>query len=147
MDIQIPSNLERLLFEVSGHDHEAVAVLQAHLKSTGTAQVPEPWLEKIKSEFTAAAVDDAATTKAIADFYASHGRLIDPHTAVGVVVAKQSLGDNAMVVSETASPAKFPKAIEAAVPDVQLTEFDKLLELEERYEVVPADVKLANYLS
>ena len=93
--------------------------------------------------FDAAAVDDDETLATIRSFHEATGRLIDPHTAVGVVAARRRRrGDEPMVCVATAHPAMFPDAVEAAtgihppLPD----RLADLLERDERFEVLGNDL-------
>jgi len=116
MDIQVSSNLERLLFEIYGRDGAAVADLMARFRSEGTVSVEAGRLDMLGEHWSAARVDDERTAATIAALYEERGVLIDPHTAVGLAAAREVRADPAvpMVVLGTAHPAKFPAAVEAA---------------------------------
>jgi threonine synthase len=73
-------------------------------------------LEKLRARYSAFASDDAETRAAIAAVYKATGRIIDPHTAVGVAAAmKMDKAPSPVVVLSTAHPAKFPDAVTAAI--------------------------------
>ena len=114
MDILVSSNLERLLFLLSG-DAALVAELMEQLKETGAYQVPQALLEKIQRVFWSGCCDDAATKAAIGRLWREHHYLADTHTAVAWQVAqdyKAACGDHhPVVVLSTASPYKFPAAV------------------------------------
>ena len=116
MDIQVSSNLERLLFEIHGRDGNAIAELMARFRAEGTVSVDGDRLELLADHWSAARVDDAQTAATIAAEYERSGMLIDPHTAVGLAAARQARADASvpMVVLSTAHPAKFPDAVESA---------------------------------
>ena len=116
MDIQVSSNLERLLFEIYGRDGAAVADLMARFRSEGTVSVEAGRLDMLGEHWSAARVDDERTAATIAALYEERGVLLDPHTAVGLAAAREVRADSAvpMVVLGTAHPAKFPAAVEAA---------------------------------
>lgn len=116
MDIQVSSNLERLLFEIHGRDGAAIAELMSRFRSEGTVSVSVERLELLADHWSAARVDDAQTAATIADLYEQMGMLLDPHTAVGLAAARSARSDASvpMVVLATAHPAKFPDAVEAA---------------------------------
>ena len=115
MDIQISSNFERLLWEVSGRDGEAVDNLIAELRSKGRAVVPAPWCQAIAAEFEAARLDDDGTISEIGAALSATEKTIDPHTAIGVYAARQQAGAGSPIISlATADPAKFPDAVEQA---------------------------------
>ncbi len=141
MDIQVSSNFERLLFEVSGSDAKAVTELLTRFRATGAATVPAPWMDRIRDEFDAGRLDDEGTLAEIARAHAESGLLLDPHTAVGLRVGRNRRRDPdvPLIVMATAHPAKFAAAVEKAtgvVPELPERAGD-LLNLPERYAVVP----------
>ncbi len=149
MDIQVSSNLERLLFEVLDRDGAAVAELLARFRSEGTVSVDDPVLAALRSEFDCGRLDDESAARVIREVHHRTGLLLDPHTAVGVGVAEVladggplSDPDVPVVCLATAHPAKFPDAVEAAtgvrpqLPDRLADLFDR----PERVEQAPADL-------
>ena len=118
MDILVSSNLERLLYLLSG-DTALVADLMNKLNTEGVYTVPAQLLEKIQKEFWAAYCDDARANEIMGRVYKDLGYLCDPHTASGWAAAEDYIaetGDNrAMVVLSTASPYKFPVAVLTAI--------------------------------
>jgi threonine synthase len=138
MDIQVSSNHERLLFELTGRDGGATAELLTRFRGVGSVEAPRT------DRFDAAAVDDDETLTTIRAVHDATGRLIDPHTAVGVAAARRCRrGDDPMVCVATAHPAKFPDAVELATgvhPPLPERLAD-LLEREERFEVLGNDVR------
>jgi threonine synthase len=139
MDIQVSSNHERLLFELSGRDGLATAEWMTRFRELGAVEVP------VDPVFAAATVDDDATLAEMRSLHERTGYLADPHTAVGVAAARAVGavgGDRPLVAMATAHPAKFPDAVEQAtgvrppLPDHLADLFDR----PERYEVLPADL-------
>ena len=115
MDIEVSSNFERLLFEASGRDSGAVNAWMDSLKQSGAFEVPPAVLEAIRSEFSAGRCGEDETAAEIAHTLEATGYLLDPHTAVGLKVARdQAEAGIAMITLGTAHPAKFPDAVEAA---------------------------------
>lgn len=115
MDIQISSNFERLLFESAGRDAAAVGRMMAGLKQSGGFDLPVQSISAIRRDFSAGTTDEAATRSVIAGTHAQSGYLLDPHTAVGVGVARtHRQNDVPMITLGTAHPAKFPTAVEEA---------------------------------
>ncbi len=143
MDIQVSSNFERLLFEAHGRDADAVRRLMNGLKQTGAFTLEEGALNAIRGDFDAGRADEAEVGAMIKQVARDAALLIDPHTAVGVAVArKQARSDAPMVVLGTAHPAKFPDAVEAATgqrPGLPPRLAD-LFEREERYTVLPNEL-------
>lgn len=114
MDIQVPSNLERYLFEVMGEVPGPVRELQAVLDREGTLSLPAEAHRRLRSDFTAAWRSDAQILDTIRRVYEGTGLLVDPHTAAAWAVADEfHLGELAVVVS-TAHPAKFGDIVEEA---------------------------------
>jgi threonine synthase len=116
MDIQVASNFERLLFEVYDRDGDAVRRLMASLAQSGSFALSARALAGIRAVFSADRADEEETAATIRTTLRETGRVIDPHTAVGVAVAEKETRDQSipMIVLGTAHPAKFPDAVEAA---------------------------------
>ena len=115
MDIQISSNFERLLFESAGRDAGAVVRMMDGLKQSGGFALPEAAIASIRRDFAAGTTGEAETSATIADAHQRSGYLLDPHTAVGVHVARhQPHAATPMITLATAHPAKFPAAVQAA---------------------------------
>ena len=114
MDILVSSNLERLLYFMSG-DTQLVATLMNQLNTEGFYTVPEQLKKDIDVEFWAGYCDDQKTRTTIGKVWAQQHYLCDTHTAAGWAVAEDYVnqtGDDApMVVLSTASPYKFPAAV------------------------------------
>jgi threonine synthase len=144
MDIQVSSNLERLLFEVSGRDGAAIAELMGRFRRDGVVSVDRDVLERLREEFDGGRLDDEQAAAVIRRVHDTTGMLIDPHTAIGVGVAFEQTADPSVpvVALGTAHPAKFPDAVEAATgirPPLPEHLAD-LLERPERLEHLPADL-------
>ncbi|MBV2142581.1 threonine synthase [Falsochrobactrum sp. TDYN1] len=115
MDIQISSNFERLLFEAHGRDAAAVRGLMDGLRQSGGFTLSEKPLAAIRSGFFAGRSNVAETAKTIKSVLESDGYLLDPHSAIGVKVAREKVSGTApMVILATAHPAKFPDAVRDA---------------------------------
>jgi len=115
MDIQISSNFERLLFESAGRDADAVNRMMAGLKQSRGFDLPENAITAIRRDFAAGTTDEAGTRAVIAQTHKASSYLLDPHTAVGVGVARQQEPIGVpMITLGTAHPAKFPAAVAEA---------------------------------
>lgn len=115
MDIQVSSNFERLLFEAVGRRSEQVVSMMSSLRQSGGFSIPDEGMEAIRRQFAAGRTGEAETSFTIATVHKASGYLLDPHTAVGVNVARTLTGGSAPVVTlATAHPAKFPAAVHAA---------------------------------
>lgn len=115
MDIQISSNLERLLFELFGRDGKAVAAFMKRFRAEGSAVIEAARLAKAREIFSGFRGEDDMTLNAIAETYRRCDVLVDPHSAIGIAAALR-MRDPAvpMVAIATAHPAKFPDAVEKA---------------------------------
>jgi threonine synthase len=116
MDIQVSSNLERLLFEVYGRDPERTKAELTAFAATGVLTLDAEPLAALRELFEATALDDEATLAAMAGEYARSGTLLDPHSAVGLAAGRARAGarDTPLVALATAHPAKFPDAVARA---------------------------------
>lgn len=121
MDILISSNLERLLFEISGRDAALTQERMTALATQGKYSVRAEELKKIREQFYAGFAGEDETVDCVYEFFTEYGYPMDPHTGVAMFVAEnytQERGKEAgkedappMVVVSTASPYKFPQAV------------------------------------
>ena len=146
MDIQVSSNFERLLFEVHDRDAERVVSMMSSLKQSGAFSIAEKPLERLRTDFAADRASEEETARTISHLREASGYLLDPHSAVGMHVARNQASQTQsetgaeapMVVLGTAHPAKFPAAVEAATghyPALPLWLGD-LMDREERFTVL-----------
>ena len=126
MDILVSSNLERLLYLLSG-DTALVAGLMKDLSEQGFYRVPDALLAAIQAEFAAGYCNDAQAEAVIGRVYREQGYLMDPHTACGWAAAETHRGDAPTVVLSTASPYKFSTAVLTAIgADISGSEYDRM---------------------
>ena len=137
MDILISSNLERLLFHLSGEDDEKVRELMEGLSKDGRYTVDGKIKEQIEDLFYAGCADDGMTKDTIHECFENDDYLADPHTAVAINVYEQYVketGDDTLtVIASTASPFKFSRGVYEAVTgevsdDDEFTLIEKLSE-------------------
>jgi len=118
MDILVSSNLERLLYLLSG-DAALVAGLMEQLGREGVYTVPAPLKQAIQAEFWAAYCDDSRASQIMGRVYRDFSWLCDPHTASGWAAAEDYVNQTddrtPMVVLSTASAYKFPAAVLEAI--------------------------------
>lgn len=132
MDILISSNLERLLYDLSGCEDAEVRRLMDELSKGGQYTVSDAVMEQIHTLFAAGWCDDAQTAATIADTFQKYGYLCDTHTAVGVHVYnayRAKTGDaTPTVIASTANPYKFSTSVlEALKGDKpEWNEFEKV---------------------
>jgi threonine synthase len=108
MDIQVSSNFERFLYYSVGQNPAKVREVMETFKKTG-AYVFENF---DRDTFTASRTNDSEIPGIIRQVYQDFGYIADPHTACGF---KSLSKDRPSIVLATASPAKFPDTIIAAV--------------------------------
>jgi threonine synthase len=116
MDILVSSNLERLLYDLTGGDGERVAGWMLQLARTGRYEVDADIKEKIRGIFYASCCGDSETREEIRRVYETGDYLCDPHTAVASHAFRryaEETGDGAApsVVVSTASPYKFAPGV------------------------------------
>jgi threonine synthase len=151
MDIQISSNFERLLFEAGGRDAGMVRTYMGGLKQSGAFTIDPEALSRIRAEFDAGRTTVAEAADTIRSTLKADGYLLDPHTATALHVARrQAMSQTPMIVLATAHPAKFPAAVEAACGVVPALPdwLAGMMDAEERYTVLPSDLKMVeDYIS
>jgi len=145
MDIQIPSNLERLLFELYDHDGDALASAMEAFRRNGTMSVPTARLSTAKSVFDSMWMSDEAVEGFIGQVAADHQITVDPHTAIGLAAAymRPRQPGSPFVAIATAHPAKFPEAVERATGSrpVLPPELEDLYQRQERFDVLDNDLE------
>jgi len=119
MDILISSNLERLVYEITGRDPEVVMRLMNDLSTACKYKIDG--IKFSTKDFYAGWSSDDDAMEFIAEFFDDFGYLADPHTAVGIKVAtdyfNQTKDDRPIVYLSTASPYKFPTAVYYAIAE------------------------------
>ena len=132
MDILISSNLERMLFEFTERDDEAVKTYMEELSANGRYEVSEKVKKQLGRHFAAGCCDDAQTQARIAQMWKDHHYLIDTHTAVAFHVLDQyraETGDETpTVVVSTASPFKFCDSVLGALGATELVQGTGILD-------------------
>lgn len=127
MDILVSSNLERLLYEVSGRDAKWVSGLMRQLKEDGHYRVDGETLRRIQEQFAGVSADGAQAMAAIRDVWQRHRYLMDPHTATAWAAQSALAGsDHPRVILSTASPFKFPGAVLRALGSEEASDEDSL---------------------
>ena len=135
MDILISSNLERLLYLLTGRSDAETREKMAALRKTGVYQLDEKELSSLQKEFWGGCCGDEAAAETIGETFRKYSYLCDPHTAVAVNVWEQyrrATGDHTKtVILSTASPYKFGDTVLAALGErCPEDDFARLAELE-----------------
>ena len=120
MDILISSNLERLIYRLTGEDSQKCRELMEALSSGGEYTITEE-MRKGLADFYGNFLSEGETREAISATYYGSGYVIDPHTAVAAGVYQKYLRDTEdhtpVVIASTASPYKFTRSVMDAVSD------------------------------
>jgi len=118
MDILVSSNLERLLYDISGNDAGMINNLMDNLNKNGEFKITDKMKNKM-SDFYGGFATDKETFETIKNIFSSSGYRIDTHTAVGCNVyqkyLKESEDKTKTIIVSTASPFKFPGSVCQAI--------------------------------
>ena len=137
MDILISSNLERLIFELSGRNASLTKTRMEELKSFGKYKISNDELKTLEKDFYANFTDEIDCKETIKDVFDEYGYVLDTHTSVAYSVAQdfatQTNNQNPIVILSTASPYKFSHDVLSAINEkAPLDAFkcaDKLFEI------------------
>ncbi len=150
MDIQIASNFERWLYYYYNEDSAKVTKAMRTFRDSGELKIAEgtladKWMRSGRG-------DTAETLATIRDTWNNYRYLLDPHTAVGVAVARKAEKHDGvpMICLSTAHPAKFGAAIEEATGEdlAHHPILDALRGAETRLDHLPNSVKaVADYVA
>lgn len=139
MDILISSNLERLIYQITGCDSTKTAALMKSLSESGVYDITDEMRAELKG-FYGGFATEAETAGRIKELYEKTGYVIDTHTAVASEVYKkyaESTGDKTVtVIASTASPFKFSRSVMGAIKG-DVSAFDE-------FELVDQLVETAN---
>lgn len=144
MDILISSNLERLLYHMSGGDDSLVKGLMQELSEKGKYTVPEPLIAGIQKVFDAGCADESSVDETIKEHFEKYGYLCDTHTAVALKVYDEYVGrtgdDIPTVIDSTASAYKFSASVLNAVLSGNAPELNEFELVGELHKATGADV-------
>jgi len=147
MDILISSNLERLLFDITGCDDKKINKMMADLSKKGSYTLTKAHYNKISKLFWGGCCDDYFTKEQIWKTYSENDYTLDTHTAVAVDVYKQYVGETGdmtkTIIASTASPFKFADTVLSAlgVEPFGKSEFELLNLLSEKSDMdIPASL-------
>lgn len=144
MDILISSNLERLLYHMSGDDDKLVSSLMSQLAEKGKYTVSDELISEIQKTFDAGFTAEDCVDETIKNHFDKYHYLCDTHTAVAVKVYDEyvkSTGDDIpTVIDSTASPYKFSASVLKAVLQGNTPNLDEFEMVDELNRVTGADV-------
>lgn len=119
MDIQVPYNMERIFWLLSGSDSQVTRALMEQFEKTQGLKLPKELHSKLSEAVTSESVSDAAITQTMRRCWDENRYLLCPHSAVAVSCHyRQTAGEQPSSVPRCclapASAAKFPEAVLAA---------------------------------
>lgn len=145
MDILISSNLERLIYLITGEDSRKTRELMEGLKNGGCYTITEEMRARL-DDFAAGYASEEETAEQIRMVYEKTGYVMDTHTAVASYVCsryQREKDDNKKnVVASTASPYKFVKSVMTAI-DEKYASSDDFSLLEEMRKISGNDMPRA----
>lgn len=133
MDILVSSNLERMVFELTGNDGARTGTLMTSLKTKGIFELAPAEFARLRELFDAGWATQAETEAAVKKLWEQENYLADPHTAIAWKVLNELRKDDVpAVVAATASPWKFPATMLRALTGttVSSNDFENLRALE-----------------
>ena len=146
MDILVSSNLERLIFEMTGSNAEETKALMDSLTNNGHYHIEKEVLHSYE-EFYAARASQEETAQTIESVLTKENYLLDPHTAVAQCAYtkyQQETKDNTpTVIVSTASPYKFPQSVVSAVKESDVTTLSDQQLIEEVHQLSGVEIPLA----
>ena len=148
MDIQIASNFERLIYDISDKDSEITKEIMNKIK-VNKYKINEKDLIKINKDFVSECINEEETLSTIKQIYNEYNLVVDPHTAIGVGALRKLNIKSRSIVLATAHPCKFPLAIEKAINKTEPLpdELNYILNEKEHYEILDNNVdKIKNYV-
>ena len=134
MDIQIPSSLERLIYDLQGDTTEFYTSLQHESR----AELDAESLLKLQHIFSSSSYDNEMILDEIEKFYKKSHLIIDPHTATALSDNVKFRSELPVVGVATASPEKFENVINKVIPEYQSKDFPN----EEKFIVLETEVGL-----
>lgn len=131
MDILVSSNLERLIYKITGEDPEETSALMQALSTGGRYTITDEMRSQLQ-DFYGGYASEEEVTATISRIFRENQYVIDPHTAVAATVCaryRRETGDETpMVVASTASPYKFGRAVLHAIDPKK---YDSLTDMEQ----------------
>ena len=114
MDILISSNLERLIYRLTGENAEKCAELMKSLSEGGEYTITEEMKAQL-GDFYGNFCSEEETANTISEIYKDSNYVIDTHTAVAAGVYKKYVSETEdhlpTVIASTASPYKFTRSV------------------------------------
>ena len=141
IDIQVSSNFERLLFDLTD-DAEYVREQMLKLKSNHQYELSKEIITKMQDVFSSYSVSQDEVKEIISSFYKDYNIVIDPHTAVGLGSAQKCEQEFDIKISlATAHPAKFNDTVSEIIgnDDFIPSKVKNMMELDDNYVILEND--------
>jgi threonine synthase len=149
MDIQVASNFERLIYDLSDYNDIETKKIMKMIKEEGKYILSENQITKIKKDFLSASLNENEVISTIKKVYNDHKIILDPHTAIGYGALNFFKLEGTNVVLSTAHPSKFPNTIHSAIklkPKLP-GKLNYILEEKENYDIISNDLnKIQKYI-
>ena len=118
MDVVVVSNIERLLFEVSGRNTDMIATRMKNLAVNGEYSITQTEFKAIQKDFYGGWASEDETVEAMYDIFEEYGYAMDTHTGVAVAVCYtyrdkevDEKDRTPLIVLSTSNPYKFPQDV------------------------------------
>ena len=120
MDIQIPSSLERLIFDLVGDTSN----FYNDLNNTDLSSLPDAAVTRLQSVFSSTTYLDVGIQGNIKHIFDTYGVVLDPHSVTAVTMALHHSSSIPTVAVATASPVKFSNVVAPLIKDFQNTSIE-----------------------
>jgi len=140
MDIQIPSSLERLIFDLTGD----ASAFYKDFTNNGKAELKEDSYKSLKHIFSSVTFNDDEIKNKISDLYSDFNTIFDPHTATSVSMALENKNNLTTVAVATASPEKFANTISESIKnyeEVNIEGVEEFIELDLDLNLITDSIK------
>ena len=140
MDIQIPSSLERLIYDLENDS----ASFYTNLKKDNKSILSENGFEKLQQVFSSKTYDDDNIKNEIVSLNEKFNIIFDPHTVTSVRMALDTDSNIPTVAIGTASPEKFSNVISPIVenyPEISLDQKEEFINLDINSDEIVQSIK------
>ena len=140
MDIQIPSSLERLIYDLEKDS----ASFYTNLKKDNKSILSENGFEKLQQVFSSKTYDDDNIKNEIVSLNEKFNIIFDPHTVTSVRMALDTNSNIPTVAIGTASPEKFSNVISPIVenyPEISLDQKEEFINLDINSDEIVQSIK------
>ena len=150
MDIQLPSNLERFIYDLFKRNNSLVTDQLDRLYKNKKIMVNKSYIKQIQNHFKSSKITQKKTLLVIKEFFLKNKIIIDPHTAVGVAAEEKfGIKNKPSIYISTAHPAKFPETLSKVIKKkiILPKKYKSLLKSKENYKIINLNYnKIKDYL-